>query len=173
MALTVYQPVFSRLLVLLQRPPWQTFFKADSKADPANNRPIWILSWQDSLKKQFSIRYINTWTTISYSLNFNDLGLESYTPAPIINSSLIWLIIGISTLVVCFPACSSANILKVIFENDKKHFLDRACKEVLFVFFSFLLFFFLPATCYDKKRSILLQVSLTSKTVAHTKHTHL
>mgnify|MGYP006964523965 CR=1 FL=1 len=140
MALTVYQPVFSRLLVLLQRPPWQAFFKPDSKADPANNRPIWILSWQDSLKKQFSIRYINTWTTISYSLNFNDLGLESYTPAPIINSSLIftdnWYFNPC-----CVFSCSSANILKVIFENDKKHFLDHACKEVLFEFFSFLLFF--------------------------------
>ena len=70
----------------------------------------------------------------------------------------------------CMFSCSSAHVLKVIFEKYKKYFLDRACWEVLFVFF---VLFFLPVTGYEKKRSILLQVSPTSKKVAHAKHTHL
>ena len=52
----------------------------------------------------------------------------------------------------CVFSCSSANILKVIFENDKKHFLDRACKEVLFVFFSFLFFFSCQLHVMTKKK---------------------
>ena len=67
-------------------------------------------------------------------------------------------------------SCSSAHTLKVSFENYKKHFRDRACRgSILRIFF----LFFLPVAWYDKKISIriLLQVSLTSKRVVHTKHT--
>ena len=101
MALTVYQPVFfkasspftvsssahvfnSVVSNGIIPSDWKSarvtpIFKADSKVDPANYGSISILSDIAKLfEKAISIRYINTWTTIIYSLNFN-LGVDRYT----------------------------------------------------------------------------------------------